>query len=110
MFGSPVPSVVAGQVPADAVLLDVREKDEWDAGHVDGAVHIPLGELPTRLAEVPADVEVVLVCRSGKRSARAVAWLNQNGFEAVNLDGGMGAWQQAGRPMVSMSGAAPFVR
>ncbi len=109
MFPPSVPSVPATQVPADAVLVDVREQDEWDAGHVEGALHIPLADLPARLDDLP-DGEVVVVCRSGGRSARAVAWLSQNGYDAVNLDGGMGAWAEAGRPMVSETGQAPFVR
>ena len=109
-----VPSVSAGDVPADAVLLDVREDDEWDAGHAEGAHHVPMGDVPgrldnlVRLADGPG--ELVVVCRSGHRSARVVAWLAQNGVDAVNLDGGMGAWAYAGRPMVSETGGEPFVR
>lgn len=109
-----VPSVSAADVPADAVLLDVREDDEWAAGHVEGARHIPMGDLPGRFDEVGDLVaggrELVVVCRSGGRSARVVAWLTQNGVDAVNLDGGMGAWATAGRPMVSETGGEPFVR
>jgi rhodanese-related sulfurtransferase len=108
-----VPSVGAGDVPADAVLLDVREDDEWSAGHIEGAHHVPMGDVPARLDEVAglADAgELVVVCRSGGRSARVVAWLAQNGVDAVNLDGGMGAWTSAGRPMVSETGGEPFVR
>lgn len=110
MFQPAVPSVPATHVADGATVLDVREDDEWQAGHIEGALHIPLGDLPTRLAEVPADEEVVVVCRAGGRSARAVAWLVQNGLEAVNLDGGMGAWADAGRPMVSETGGEPYVR
>jgi rhodanese-related sulfurtransferase len=111
---SAVPSVSASDVPPDAVVLDVREDDEWAAGHIDGAHHIPMGELPGRFGSV-ADLagdspELVVVCRSGHRSARVVAWLAQNGVDAVNLAGGMGAWVSAGRPMVSETGGAPFVR
>ena len=109
-----VPSVSAADVPADAVLLDVREDDEWEAGHVEGALHIPMGDLPARFDEVTGLAgdahELVVVCRSGGRSARVVAWLTQNGVDAVNLDGGMGAWVSAGRPMVSETGGEPFVR
>jgi rhodanese-related sulfurtransferase len=110
MLPPDVPSVTATGVSADARVLDVREDDEWQAGHIDGALHIPLGDLPTRLAEVPADDELVVVCRAGGRSARAVAWLVANGVDAVNLTGGMGAWADAGRPMVSETGDEPFVR
>ena len=108
-----VPSVAVGDVPADAVLLDVREDDEWDAGHAESAHHVPMGEVPARLDEVSrlADGpgELVVVCRSGGRSARVVAWLAQNGVDAVNLDGGMGAWSTAGRPLVSETGGEPAV-
>ena len=109
-----VPSVTAADVPADAVLLDVREDDEWEAGHADGAHHVPMDQVPARLDEVAALAdggrELVVVCRSGGRSARVVAWLTQNGVDAINLDGGMGAWQSAGRPLVSETGGEPFVR
>jgi rhodanese-related sulfurtransferase len=91
------------------VVLDVREPDEWAAGHVDGALHVPLGTLPLRLDEVPADATVLVVCRSGGRSAQATMWLEQQGREAVNLHGGMHAWAAAGRPMVSETGAPPAV-
>jgi rhodanese-related sulfurtransferase len=106
----PVPAVDAAQVAPDAVILDVREHDEWEAGHIARALHIPLADVPARLGELPADGEFVVVCRSGGRSARAVAWLAQNGYDAVNLDGGMGAWQAAGRELVSETGEAPTVR
>jgi rhodanese-related sulfurtransferase len=110
MFPSPVPSVDPTGVPADAVLLDVREPDEWQAGHIDGALHIPLAQLPIRIAEIPEGGDLVVVCRSGARSARAVGWLVDHGYPAVNLDGGMGAWAAAGREMVSDTGEAPTVR
>jgi rhodanese-related sulfurtransferase len=110
MFPPPVPSVDPSGVPADAVMLDVREPDEWQAGHIEGALHIPLAELPARAGELPAAGDLVVVCRSGARSARAVAWLSQNGYDAINLDGGMGAWALAGREMVSDTGEAPTVR
>lgn len=111
----PVPSAAAADVAGDAAVLDVREVDEWDAGHIEGARHIPMGELPARFAEVDdlatsGSGELVVVCRSGNRSARVVTWLTENGVDAVNLAGGMGAWVAAGRPMVSETGGEPFVR
>ena len=87
MFPPSVPSVDATAVPDGAHILDVREDDEWVAGHIEGAQHIPLADLPVRYGELPADTGVVVVCRSGGRSSRAVAWLSQNGVDAVNLDG-----------------------
>ena len=104
-----VPSVSAADVPPDAVLLDVREDDEWEAGHVEGALHVPMSEVPQRLGDLP-EQETYVICRSGGRSARVVAWLAQNGVDAVTVAGGMGAWAEAGRPMVSETGQEPFVR
>ncbi|WP_299036350.1 rhodanese-like domain-containing protein [uncultured Pseudokineococcus sp.] len=101
-------SVPAADVPADAVLVDVREDDEWAAGHAPGAVHLPMGDLPARLAELP-EGDVHVVCRSGGRSARAAAWLQQNGVDAVDVSGGMGAWFEAGRPVVSETGQEPRI-
>lgn len=79
-----------------AVLLDVRELDEWNAGHAPGARHLPLGELPNRLDSLPRDRQVVVVCRSGHRSSEATSFLVRSGFDAVNLNGGMRAWATAG--------------
>ncbi|MEQ6902928.1 rhodanese-like domain-containing protein [Nocardioides sp. YIM 152588] len=77
-----------------ALLLDVREDDEWAAGHIPGSVHMRLGDLdPSR---VPAGVRVVAVCRSGSRSRRAATMLATAGFDVVNLAGGVMAWHGAG--------------
>lgn len=97
------------QLPDAPTILDVREPDEWAAGHIDGALHIPLADVPARLAELPDAHPLVVTCRGGTRSARATAYLLGMGVEAVNLDGGMHAWDDAGRPMVSSTGAAPEV-
>ena len=105
----PVPTVRVEDVTDDAFLLDVREDDEWAAGHIAGAVHIPMGELIERLHDVPSDRRVVAICRAGTRSAQVTAYLTQQGKLVHNLDGGMQAWAAAGRPMVSESGAAPAV-
>ncbi|GGQ24927.1 rhodanese-like domain-containing protein [Streptosporangium sandarakinum] len=104
-----VPEVEAQAVPDGAFLLDVRENDEWRAGHAPTAVHIPLGELQVRAGEVPPDAPVYVICRSGGRSAHAAAWLNHVGRDAINVGGGMQAWGSAGLPMVSESGRDPFV-
>lgn len=99
-----VPSVAVVELPGDAMLLDVREDDEWRAGHAPAARHVPLGELVLRLDEVPADTTVYVVCRSGWRSAGVTAYLNANGWDAVNVDGGMRAWSASGREMVADHG------
>lgn len=110
---SQVPAVDAADLPAvlpdGAVLLDVRESDEWAAGRAPDAVHIPLGDLAGRLDDLPADAPVYIVCRSGGRSSRATAYLNANGWDAVNIGGGMNAWARAGRPMVCDSGSPEVI-
>lgn len=102
---SEIPTVAISDLPKDGVaLLDVREDDEWAAGHAPGAKHIPLGELPDRvseLADFPEDSPVYVVCRSGGRSARASAWLNASGWDAVNVAGGMKEWHASGRSVVA---------
>ncbi|MER7703386.1 rhodanese-like domain-containing protein [Kitasatospora sp. NPDC097605] len=103
-----IPTIDAAAVPAEAALLDVREQDEWDAGHVEGALHIPIGEVVARLGELP-DGKLYVLCRVGGRSAQVVQYLVQNGRDAVNVDGGMYAWDGAGRPMVSSDGRDAFV-
>ncbi|HEY3263445.1 MAG TPA: rhodanese-like domain-containing protein [Pseudonocardiaceae bacterium] len=105
-----VPTVSLHQLPEsdagllDGVLLDVREDDEWAAGHAPHAVHLPMGELPGRLDEVPSDGTLYVICRSGGRSARVAAYLNANGWDAVNVVDGMLGWQATGRPLVAASG------
>ncbi|GGS18416.1 MULTISPECIES: rhodanese-like domain-containing protein [Actinokineospora] len=103
-----VPGVAASEIPSDATLLDVREQDEWDAGHAPGALHIPMGELAGRLDELP-DAPLHVICRSGGRSARVTAYLNANGWDAVNVEGGMQSWAAGGRPMAAETGAPPEV-
>lgn len=107
-----IPTITIDQIPdplpEGTVLLDVREADEWAHGHIDGALHIPLGLIPVRLEELPADTRLLVICKVGGRSAQATGYLNHHGFEAINVDGGMLAWAAAGRPMQSDVGE-PFV-
>lgn len=107
-----IPAVaVAGvpdPLPEGVAVLDVREQVEWDSGHIEGAVHIPLMDLPQRLVDVPTG-QTLVVCKVGGRSAQAVGYLVHQGFDAVNLDGGMLEWQAAGRPLVSESAGPPEV-
>lgn len=104
-----VPAVTATELPDDVVLLDVREPDEWVAGHAPGALHVPMGDLPARLAELPRDSDVVLVCHGGGRSSRATAWLLDQGYSCRNLTGGMVAYAAAGHPLESETGEPPIV-
>lgn len=107
-----IPTVTVDNVPdplpEGLTVLDVREPVEWQHGHIEGAVHIPLSLLPVRLGELP-QTQTLVVCRVGGRSAQAVMWLQQQGYDAVNLDGGMLDWAGAGRPMVSETGHPPQV-
>ena len=101
-------SGVPDPLPEGLAVLDVREPVEWVHGHIEGAMHIPLSELAGRLDEVPVE-QTLVVCKVGGRSARAVMWLQGQGRDAVNLDGGMLDWEAAGRPMVSETGQPPQV-
>jgi rhodanese-related sulfurtransferase len=108
-----VPSITRDELPADAVILDVREDDEFAAGHIDGAVHVPIGSLANKMfydpGELLTDAPLVLVCKGGGRATRATAWLNANGFDAVRLDGGTRGWAESGRPMASDTGQPPAI-
>ena len=84
----------------DVMILDVREQDEWDAGHIPGAVFMPMGQVPDRLSEIPKDKTVIVQCRSGNRSSQVTDFLVQQGFTNVhNMAGGLKAWQSAGLPV-----------
>lgn len=110
-----IPRQGAGAMPAEisvsdayakresgAYILDVRQPEEWDQVHIPGATLIPLGELQSRLSEVPRDQEVVVVCRSGNRSQEGRNILKNAGYEQVtSMAGGVNQWQAAGYPTVS---------
>jgi rhodanese-related sulfurtransferase len=85
---------------AHTVLLDVREADEWEAGHAPGAQWVPLGDLESARFRIPMNRRIVCVCRAGTRSAKATAQLVQWGFDAVNMAGGMKAWAAQGLAVV----------
>ena len=103
-----VPEVDVSGVPMafddSVVLLDVRENDEWDRGHAAGARHIPMGEVPARMAEIDPAATLFVVCNLGGRSMRVARYLAQNGYEPINVRGGMAAWSDAGRPVVTDAG------
>ncbi|MGQ4490763.1 rhodanese-like domain-containing protein [Streptomyces sp. 372A] len=94
-----------------AVLLDVRETDEWDAGHIPGARHLPLSRLTAgaKVSGTPAGTRLVLICRSGQRSQRAAHLLREWGMDAVDVTGGMQAWAHQGLPVQNTAGAVGTV-
>lgn len=102
-----------GEVPttvdAAVVLLDVREDDEWRRGHAPGARHIPMGDIPARLGEIDRDARLFVICHVGGRSQQVAQYLARQGFEPVNVVGGMLAWAGAGRAVVTDDGAVGTV-
>lgn len=96
------PSQAQEHLARGALLLDVRENDEWEAGHVDGARHIPLGEIEKRMNELLSDRETVCMCRSGRRSAKAQAVIAECTPEKTtyNLRGGILQWVKDGLPII----------
>ncbi len=107
-----IPTITIDQLPTDARLLDVREDEEWAAGHVADAVHVPMNSVPNVVSYDPAvlgEGTVYVMCKMGGRSAQVTAWLVHNGYDAVNVAGGMHAWADTGRAMVSENGQPPIV-
>jgi len=98
---SDLPSVTPEEVHAieGAYVLDVREASELEQARLDDATHIPLGELADRVAELPRDREVYVLCHVGGRSAQATRFLTEQGVRALNIDGGIVAWYRAGLPV-----------
>ena len=103
LFGQPLPSVSAAEVGEKLkngkrpLVVDVRQPDEYRRGHISGSKLIPLGELSSRMNELPKDKEIVLVCASGNRSRSATKRLVSEGYNAVNMNGGMMSWARSGQ-------------
>ena len=97
------------ELPPSVHMLDVRESDEWAAGRAPGATHLPMSELTGRMGELPDTDPLYVVCRSGGRSARVVAYLAGQGYPAVNVAGGMQAWARQGREIVADGGGEPKI-
>lgn len=105
-----IPQVQPSDVPEGARIVDVRQPEEFRAGHVPGAVSIPMGEVRDRVADVPqGDGPVYVMCKAGARSQKAAEFYAEQGIEVINVDGGATAWNQAGRDLVSETGDAPAV-
>jgi rhodanese-related sulfurtransferase len=101
----PVPEItvddLAHRLEAGAVVVDVRQPDEFADGHLPGALLVPLNEVPARMDELPRDTDVFLVCRSGGRSRLAAEFLVAHGVRAVNVEGGTMAWIDSGRTVLA---------
>lgn len=89
----------------DLQVVDVREPFEWEAGHIEGALHVPMAELADRQGELATDRAIACVCRSGARSAAVTSALRNAGYDAHNVEGGMQAWAAAGLPYVASDGS-----
>ena len=90
---------LSAAIDSGAKVVDVREPREYAAGHVPGAVNIPMGHLPGRLDEIDRSAPVYVICATGNRSSVMTRVLNGAGFEAFNVAGGTSAWIQSGRPI-----------
>ncbi len=91
-------------VDQGTMMIDVRELSEWNHGHAPGAVHLPMSLIQEHLHKVPKNADVVVCCRSGSRSSAVVSFLLNNGYNAINMKGGMAAWHSHGLPVVNSSG------
>jgi rhodanese-related sulfurtransferase len=105
MFDRVDPQEAKTRLENGAVLIDVREADEFEQVRVPGATLIPLSEFATRYSEMPKDQEIVLMCAGGVRSAQAAQFAAQHGFKLTNLEGGIKAWHSQGLP-VEFGGAS----
>jgi rhodanese-related sulfurtransferase len=103
LFGPPMPAItpnelnekMKGPSPKRPYLIDVRQPEEFRAGHIPGAKLVPLGELSQRLEELPTNREIVCVCASGSRSHSATKMLLRAGYNAINMQGGMLMWSRS---------------
>jgi len=110
-LGATPPEIPAAEVldVADALLIDVREQVEWDAGHAAVARLVPMALVPAQIADLPRGRRVLVICRSGNRSRSAAAAMRAAGVDAWNVSDGMQGWRAAGGPIVRSDGAAGTV-
>jgi rhodanese-related sulfurtransferase len=102
LLGETVPSLTPAEAQArlkELYIVDVRQANEYQGGHIDGATLIPLNQLGQKLDSLPKDREILCVCYSGSRSSSAARQLIRAGLQATNLSGGMAAWTRAGLPV-----------
>lgn len=103
-------TVAPNAIPEGAHLIDVREQSEWDAGHAASAQHLPASTLLQNLEQLPEDdADLYIVCRTGGRSFQVAQWLNANGFDAINVAGGMDLWFESGLPIESDGEGEAFI-
>lgn len=98
------PAQAVRMIQRGALLLDVREEHEWQAGHAPEALHMPMSTVPARTAELPEDRTILCICHVGGRSAAVAAALVRAGWDAVNVAGGMEAWAAEGLTVVDLAG------
>ena len=103
------PNDASALLDAGAILLDVRERHEWRAGHAPTSRHVSLAELADRHHELPAGRTIITVCRSGVRSAQAARLLAGYGWHVANVSGGMHAWLRAGLPVAAKAGIGRII-
>ena len=111
MFGPALPALSALELSEKLknikhpLVLDVRQPEEYQGGHIAGAKLVPLGELRQHMQELPKDKEIICVCASGNRSGTATKMLIEAGYNAINMNGGMSTWQHAQLPVKKGSAA-----
>jgi rhodanese-related sulfurtransferase len=98
------PAEAMERVDSGAMLLDVRNPDEWEAGHAENSTWIPMNQIVDRQGELPTDRAIVVICKSGGRSSRVAQALVNAGYDAANVAGGAEAWQAAGLAIVTSDG------
>lgn len=104
-----ISAVPSAQVPPGVTLVDVREENEFLAGHATGALNVPMSTLRDRVDELPKEGIIYLICRSGARSKASGEFLAEHGYDVVNVSDGTLGWQQSGREMEAADGADPQV-
>lgn len=91
----------AAMATGQARVIDVREQFEYTDGHVAGSVWVPMALVPLKVDEFRGETPAYVICRTGNRSGQVVMWLARQGIEAINVDGGIVAWQRAGHSVVT---------
>jgi rhodanese-related sulfurtransferase len=99
----------AAAMGGELCFLDVREPYEWDAGHIEGSLHIPIRHIGSRFRELQGNDPIVVVCEVGQRSALVADFLAARGFDVHNLEGGLRAWTSQGHPLIASASTSSQV-